>query len=444
MVGPQGYQGAIAAGIQGAQGVQGAAGADGGPIQAVLNSVNTTQGEDIIFSSGSEIKSDGPLIINYASSLNGRSSGDSRGTNAVDLQNSASSITQVASGNYSTISGGSNNTASGAYSIVVGGDSNTASGNQSVIIGSTNASSCVGSILIGRGNLNQISGSASYNILIGDNNNSAANAGPDNITIGSDNICGGGAITVTGCMAIGNSNTSAAGLYGGVYARTVAVGVNNSLTGYTAGALGFGNISSWFRSFSIGTNCSSSSLQTLAIGDSNISTNSGSLALGGQSNEARGDYSRVSGYQTKSTVYGEDAFGTGSFSQVGDARFSEMFLRITTTNNTATKMAGDGVVGNNRQYTLEAGSMIKFTGQVVAKNVTTNQVSGWDIKGSAKRVGSTVTVVGATVTANASNEFAGTVQVVADSAWNSVSIQVTGITGNQIKWVGILTAARVL
>jgi hypothetical protein len=58
--------------------------------------------------------------------------GNARGTNAVDLQQSRSANTMVASGAGATISGGTSNTASGNGSTVVGGSGNVASGGSSV------------------------------------------------------------------------------------------------------------------------------------------------------------------------------------------------------------------------------------------------------------------------------------------------------------------------
>jgi hypothetical protein len=58
-----------------------------------------------------------------------RGGGDPRGLHAVDLQSARSAATQVASGDYSVISGGRDNTASGVYYATVGGGrGNTASG----------------------------------------------------------------------------------------------------------------------------------------------------------------------------------------------------------------------------------------------------------------------------------------------------------------------------
>ena len=62
-------------------------------------------------------------------------SGNARGTYAVDLQMSRISAAQVASGDYSIIVGGFQNTASAAESSVIGGIQNTASATYSSVIG---------------------------------------------------------------------------------------------------------------------------------------------------------------------------------------------------------------------------------------------------------------------------------------------------------------------
>jgi hypothetical protein len=54
--------------------------------------------------------------------------GNARGTNAVDLQLSRAAVTQVASGNFSVIGGGANNTAREGYTFVGGGRGNSAQG----------------------------------------------------------------------------------------------------------------------------------------------------------------------------------------------------------------------------------------------------------------------------------------------------------------------------
>ena len=61
--------------------------------------------------------------------------GDERGEYAVDLQMERTNASEVASGNYATISGGERNNASGIHSNVGGGFRNTASGSRSTVGG---------------------------------------------------------------------------------------------------------------------------------------------------------------------------------------------------------------------------------------------------------------------------------------------------------------------
>jgi len=63
------------------------------------------------------------------------SGGNSRGIFAVDLQLNRNVATQVASGNYSVILGGSDNISSATASVVTGGSGSTASGDYSIITG---------------------------------------------------------------------------------------------------------------------------------------------------------------------------------------------------------------------------------------------------------------------------------------------------------------------
>jgi hypothetical protein len=71
----------------------------------------------------SSTNNNGNIIIqtNGTGAIQRDSNGDARGNYAVDLQNVRSETTQVASGQYSVIVGGSHNHASGDYSAVVGG-----------------------------------------------------------------------------------------------------------------------------------------------------------------------------------------------------------------------------------------------------------------------------------------------------------------------------------
>jgi hypothetical protein len=68
--------------------------------------------------------------------------GNARGTNAVDLQTNRFNANQVASGNYSTISGGQSNRAhTGTHGTVTGGYFNVSSGNFATVGGESSTSS---------------------------------------------------------------------------------------------------------------------------------------------------------------------------------------------------------------------------------------------------------------------------------------------------------------
>ena len=132
------------------------------------------------------------------------SGGIARGSNAVDLQTSRTTVLQVASGANSTIVGGENNTSSGADSIS-GGFVNTASGAYSVALGYSNQATNQGNISLGYSNT--VSGNTSM-------------AGPRN------------------CVASGEG--------------TVALGFSAQATGGRSYAFGTGVISSGGYSVAIG------------------------------------------------------------------------------------------------------------------------------------------------------------------------------------------------
>lgn len=96
--------------------------------------------------------------------------GDKRGVNAVDLQQSRTSATEVASGIRSAISGGRNNTASAQETTVCGGFANTASGTIAVVSGGQQNTASGGQSSIGGGDSNIASGSGAT-VAGGFNNN---------------------------------------------------------------------------------------------------------------------------------------------------------------------------------------------------------------------------------------------------------------------------------
>lgn len=102
-----------------------------------LDSMGTTQGV-------------GATTYNIQASDEGTVAGNARGDNSVDLQTTRTAATEVASGDYSALVAGQNNTASGAGSFCGGGLDNSASNTRAVVMGGNgNTASGSASIVLG-------------------------------------------------------------------------------------------------------------------------------------------------------------------------------------------------------------------------------------------------------------------------------------------------------
>jgi hypothetical protein len=137
--------------------------------------------------------------------------GNARGNNALDLQITRSSATQIASGANSVLMGGVNNTASGQNGGVVCGEGNTASGINGPFIGG------------GLGN----TASSGRGVICGGQWNTASGTNYDAVVNGFQNTASGGAT----CIGSGSSN-----LASGVSAF-IGSGSNNTASGGSAGIL---------------------------------------------------------------------------------------------------------------------------------------------------------------------------------------------------------------
>jgi hypothetical protein len=169
----------------------------------------------------SATNTNGSLIIapNGTGALVGSSTGNPRGNNAVDLQNSRSAVTQVASGTNSVIGGGQSNTSSGVSSTVGGGAYNTSSGFISTVGGGGNNTSSTYYSTVGGGSSNTSSGY--YSTVVG---------GRGNTSSGFISTVGGGryntSSSTSSTVGGGQSNTSS-GLY-----STVGGGQSNTSSAY--------------------------------------------------------------------------------------------------------------------------------------------------------------------------------------------------------------------
>lgn len=133
--------------------------------------------------------------------------GNNRGDGSVDLQLTRTSATQVASGGFSTIVGGVNNTANGTFSTAIG-NSNEASGNSSIAMGNNSTASGYSSTAIGDNNV-----ADDYNSLaLGYH---TVSTGQYSTTMGNMTTASGHFSTAMGRFSVANGeNSTAMGYWG--------------------------------------------------------------------------------------------------------------------------------------------------------------------------------------------------------------------------------------
>jgi hypothetical protein len=231
------------------------------------------------------------LIPNGTGSLSAQapdgttSGGNSRGAYSTDWQRVRSSATQVASGEYSSIGGGSGNTASGNFSTVVGGIDNSSTGYSAGSGGISNTSTNSGSFALGISNTSSSTGS---------------------MALGGSNIASG---DYSVAMGLGNI---ASGSY------SVAMGNGNNVTNLWSSAIGRGNIVSELQSSAIGTDNNISNSNSIGLGLRNTVNGGASVAIG-TDNSTSGIYAFAVGLLNTASADYSYALGTNSRS---DARFS--------------------------------------------------------------------------------------------------------------------------
>jgi hypothetical protein len=242
-----------------------------------------------------------------------RGGGNQRGLHAVDLQSARAQATQVASGNYSVISGGWRNTASGYIATVGGGRENTASSMYSTVGGGEyNTASGFGST-VGGGNQNTASG---VNATIG-------GGWSNTVTVDSwiGTIGGGESNTVDGWWATvggGYTNTASG------YIATVGGGAFNTASGSLA-TVGGGNENTvsggWATVGGGNENTASGLVATVGGGEYNTASGFGSTVGGGERNTASNDHATVGGgYQN--TASGWSATVSGGHYNTASGNYS--------------------------------------------------------------------------------------------------------------------------
>lgn len=391
------------------------------------------------------------------------SGGNARGTAAVDLQTARAAATQVASGNYSVIPGGRNNTASGAYSF--------AAGYNSVAAG-------FASIAIGGGNQVE-AGFSNYNAVLGGQNNRIQDANYYCLVAGgNDSYIADGSYMYGAVILGGSTNTiGAPGVGDGTYSAILAGAFNLlSNSGYDAynSAMVAANSSDMCFGGSA-SECAiiaSRSAEMCKAGNATLSailggnnadmTGSYNVILGGNNNSITGDGSVAAG-GSNVAVSADSAVGAGGSCTVdhpasltigaGDsigANAQSEFVsqgHVTTTATTTTlqSLALEGLA-------IPANTAFSVYVHVVAWNTTDKTSSAWFLTGLLQRDASNnTTLVGqagngtaAAATGAITNDAASAtlaVNLAADDTAEALDINVTSVA-KTIRWTATVSVAR--
>lgn len=221
---------------------------------------------------GSPGGSDGDLQINASGvfgtidGLNLDQTGNSRGTEALDIQSKRQAVTDVASGThsltigYSDTASATESTAIGSLNIASGGRAtavgwtNTASGDSSSSIGNNNSATGIGCSSIGFANTStNVTGSPFTSVAIGNGNDSVVNS----IAMGIDNTSGS-----VLSMAFGNSNVADTGTGN----PGLAIGYLNDASGEFSCAIGFQNDVSGAYCYALGNNITNANDSSIFFG----------------------------------------------------------------------------------------------------------------------------------------------------------------------------------
>lgn len=323
------------------------------------------------------------LILDTTGSLHRGNGGNARGTDAVDLQRVRSNVAQVASGLYSTIGGGRDNTASNSYATVGGGRTNTASDLYTTVAGGQQNAASGDRATVGGGQQNTAFGNRSTvaggreNAASGDH--AAVLGGYQDTASGSYATVGGGSVNKASASFAtvgGGTTNTASGSYatvGGGYLDTasgpyavVAGGWDNTASGdqaFVGG--GWENVASGERATVGGgwVNTASGERSTVAGGWQNTASGQRSAVGGGATNTASASYATIGGGQLnaatgdRSTVAGgyQDT-ATGLYSTIGGGQQNTAAgHRSTVGGGQLNTVAGDySVIPGGRGLTLSA------------------------------------------------------------------------------------------
>lgn len=235
------------------------------------------------------------------------------------------------------------------------------------------------------------------------------------------------------------SRTAAAAVASGAYSGVLS-GRDGTASAQTSVVLGGDiNASTGRSSISGGEGTTAGGICAVSLGKNTAASSDYSTARG-RSTMANAEASEASGFNsTVRGVYGAQSWASGTFSSQGDAQGRRFILRAATANATPTAVSADGnAIAATNQLSVPANSAIAFDVVVVARQASNGDCARWTVKGLAKSVSTTVSLVGTPSVAldfNDSGASSWALAVTADNTNKAVTFTVTGVAATNLKWV---------
>ena len=354
-------------------------------------------------------------------------------------------ISNTVNGSYDTISGGKSNIINGSYSNIGGGYSNTLNGSQSSINGGVwnsiqNSYSIIGgggyntnnayASLVAGGTYNTIQNGASNSIITGGNNNviytgsytSNINGGLFNNINGFYSTIGGGEHNTNS----GNYGTVNGGRYNTVSSYIGAVGGGAINTNSAYGGLIAGGYTNTIDNYATYGVISGGAYNTLDGKYSNI--------LGGKNNSTSGYYATVlGGQQTIAYRYGQVSHSAGSFdSNPGSAQHTILIGRIITNDDNLTEITLNGIT---EHLYINDNQILSGTINIVGSKNNGSSVARYMRQFTVKNVNGTLSIVGSITTIGADEVSGTSIDIDINNVSNFLVIKVAGVYNETWRWV---------
>lgn len=164
-------------------------------------------------------------------------------------------------------------------------------------------------------------------------------------------------------------------------------------------------------------------------------TASGTNAIAfGNGTTAAGTFSESHGTQSNARLYGQVAHSSGQFGTLGDSQHSTYLLRAVTSSGAQTVAYLDGSAA---KLTLPINSAFMYEADIVCRRTdATGTYGAWSVKGLIAQDDTAATTTILAQTTDSIYYTAGlSVSVTADTTSGALQFNVTGLSGQTIRWV---------